>query len=658
MRFWEVLGIEPTDKISDIKKAYAKNLRLHHPEDDPEGFQNLREAYTAAINYVKRSQKDNATNDIEEETYDTNLHDVNFHNEAKQDIKLHNVDFNDDIGVASKRISLHNFKDYEDLSSNEDNFNNSVDKFISNVEKLYDDFYSRIDIEKWKEILNSDAIWYMGDKTYLNDKFIGFLKTKYYMPRKVWKLIDDTFELTNNRDYFYKRYSKEVMQYLYIAIDGPFEFSFEHFENVENIDIDEYFDFRESGYYEFMDGNLEKAGQEFFKAYNIYKNDPSLLKMIGEYYFAIKDFDNALKYLKNVFDITPEDESAAFLKAKILYEKDDVKASLDILKELNKKSPEDEAVLSFLGRSYFKLNDIENSQKVFLKIIKKNPLDIQAKAVLMRIVYKKKKDVKGKLEKSKLIKLCEEAGISQKNLKKHIKPNIKALLFIFLFFVICAFISMKSMMKDADINISAENMIKFIQHKRTPVVINNYGELMKLKLGENVVELKLKDVQFVGVWGARKKYGNKEVKFYETIKDSDAPKRSLEILDTAVCMGKLGNKNVIIIMDADDCPAPGKGISLDYSGTVYKNKSSGLTEKIKESLREGPVETIYNNQNINTNIYVGPKAKLKKPSNFKTLIFGASVVLGLWVLASCLVEILNSITSFRRGRHEYTPRNR
>lgn len=655
MRFWDVLGIEPTNKISDIKKAYAKNLRLHHPEDDPEGFQNLREAYTAAINYAKCSQNDTATNDIGEEIYDTKQHDVNFDNEAEQDIKLHNVDFNDDIEVDSKRIKLHNFKDYEDLSTSEDNFKNSVDKFISNVEKLYDDFYSRIDIEKWKEILNSDVIWYVGDKTYLNDKFIGFLKKRYYMPREIWKLIDSTFELTSNRDYFYKRYSKGVMEYLYIAIEGPFEFSFEHFENVENIDIDEYFDFRESGYYEFVDGDLEKAGQKLFEAYNIYKNDPSLLKMIAEYYFAIKDFDNALKYLKNVFDITPDYENIDFLKAEILYEKGDVKASLDILKELNKKYPEDEAVLSFLGRSYFKLNDIENSEKVFLEIIKKNPLDIQAKAVLMRIVYKKKKGLKGRHEKSELIKLCQEAGISQKNLKKHIKPNVKALLFIFLFFVICAFTSMKSMMKDEYITFSAENMVKFIQHKRTPVVINNYGELMKLKLGENVVELKLKDVQYVGVWGARKKYGNKEVKFYETIKDSEAPKRSLETLDTAICIGKLGNKNVIIIMDTDNCPVLGEGISLDYSGTVYKNKSSGLTEKLKESLREGQVETIYNNQNINTNIYVGPKAKLKKPNGFKTFIFGISVVLGLWVLLSCVVELLGSIISFRRGKHEYTP---
>jgi|GEM_PF-5055181 len=652
MNFWEVLGIEPTDKLSDIKKAYAKNLRLHHPEDDPEGFQNLREAYTAAINYAKRSQKDNATNDIEEGTYDTKLHDVNFDNEAEQDIKLHNVNFKDDIEVDSKRINLHNFKDYEDLSSNEDNFKNSVDKFISNVEKLYDDFYSRIDIEKWKEILNSDAIWYMGDKTYLNDKFIGFLKGRFYLPRKVWKLIDDTFEFTNNRDYFYKRYSKEVMEYLYSFIDGPFEFSFEHFENVKNINIDEYFDFRESGYYEFMEGNLEKAGQELFKAYNIYKNDPSLLKMIAEYYFAVRDFDNALKYLKNVFDITPEDESAAFLKAKILYEKGDVKASLNILKELNKKYPEDEAVLSFLGRSYFKSNDIENSQKVFLKIIKKNPLDIQAKAVLMRIVYKKKKDVKGKPEKLELIKLCEEAGISQKKLKKHIKPKVKAFLSLFLFFAICAFFSMISMMKDASITISAENMVKFIQHKETPEVINNYGELMKLKSGENVVELKLKDVQYVGVWGFKKKYGNKEVMFYETRDESFEPKSSLEILDVVICIGKLGNKNIIIIMDGDDCPEPGKSISLDYSGTVYKNKAYGLTEKLKKSLRERQVETIYNNQNINTNIYVGPKAKLKKPNNFKTLIFGTSVMLGLSMLVLCVKF------SFKGEKHEYTPRNR
>ena len=48
MSCWELLGLAPTGDIQAIKKAFAEQSRLRHPEDDPEGFKRLREAFLQA----------------------------------------------------------------------------------------------------------------------------------------------------------------------------------------------------------------------------------------------------------------------------------------------------------------------------------------------------------------------------------------------------------------------------------------------------------------------------------------------------------------------------------------------------------------------------------------------------------------------------------
>lgn len=43
--YWSMLDIAPTNDLKTIKRAYATQLKLHRPDDNPEHFQRLREAY-------------------------------------------------------------------------------------------------------------------------------------------------------------------------------------------------------------------------------------------------------------------------------------------------------------------------------------------------------------------------------------------------------------------------------------------------------------------------------------------------------------------------------------------------------------------------------------------------------------------------------------
>ncbi|WP_428240639.1 hypothetical protein [Gynuella sp.] len=53
MNCWQKLGIDPTDNKRDIKRAYSRLLKDNHPEDNPEAFQQLRDAYDQALDMAE-----------------------------------------------------------------------------------------------------------------------------------------------------------------------------------------------------------------------------------------------------------------------------------------------------------------------------------------------------------------------------------------------------------------------------------------------------------------------------------------------------------------------------------------------------------------------------------------------------------------------------
>ena len=53
---WTALGLEPTKDVSAIKRAYAEKAKTCHPEEDPEGFLQLRQAYQAALAWAENGE--------------------------------------------------------------------------------------------------------------------------------------------------------------------------------------------------------------------------------------------------------------------------------------------------------------------------------------------------------------------------------------------------------------------------------------------------------------------------------------------------------------------------------------------------------------------------------------------------------------------------
>lgn len=64
-RVWKLLEIEPTDSKREIRRAYASCLKKYHPEEEPQKFEIVKEAYERALEYCNNPQKYTISNDMD-----------------------------------------------------------------------------------------------------------------------------------------------------------------------------------------------------------------------------------------------------------------------------------------------------------------------------------------------------------------------------------------------------------------------------------------------------------------------------------------------------------------------------------------------------------------------------------------------------------------
>lgn len=130
---WDILGIEPTHDKKIIKQAYASQSKLCHPEDNPEAFKILQQAYKSALayasneNYSKTSLKDSKSSlksTSEVNTKKTHKVYVDSQDEKETKEVYHyskDVDLND-LEIESSLSKTHKlFKDENILEQFDDN---------------------------------------------------------------------------------------------------------------------------------------------------------------------------------------------------------------------------------------------------------------------------------------------------------------------------------------------------------------------------------------------------------------------------------------------------------------------------------------------------------------------------------------------------------
>ena len=156
---WKILGIDPTKDENEIRTAYRTCVVKVNPEDDPEGFKQLREAYDMAMASLNDTGKEEE-NESEEEN--------------KDEIDIH----------------------------------------IDKADEIYSDIFSRRDEDKWREWLKAPIVNELDTADKLREKFLAYCMGHFEFPHNIWKLFDGVFNYRAEHAQLAEIFPKEYLDFI------------------------------------------------------------------------------------------------------------------------------------------------------------------------------------------------------------------------------------------------------------------------------------------------------------------------------------------------------------------------------------------------------------------------------------------------------------
>lgn len=572
MNFWSVLEIDPTDNAAIVKKAYAKKLKSHNPEDDPEGYQKLRESYDMALKYIRNNKNKVPVYNVKKER-----------NEDSED------NLKDDNLNSIKRP---NINISEELTEKASNYEEIVGEFINKVQILYNDFFSRINIDNWIALLNSDVMWYMGNRKLLYNKMIEFLMENHYFPQNIWKFLDDNFNWKDDKEYLYEKYPEKFVNYLFKQINGSNSLRYCYFKEGEVFAYDTFLKYREEAFDELSNKNFEHAEECINNANSIYDKDPDVHLMMGICYLHKEEVDKALTIFENSLQRNSNDLYARFYRARILYDKGQINTALDDCKYIEAYKFNNWDFYILFAKCCLKSNEFDKAKQLLLFLLNIDSNFIEAKDLLeevnLQLAHKFRKELKknrkNKEIKFKLDKLYKELGMIDRN------GIIKKLSYVMIRnFIICLVILLIQMkithliMRTMDIKdyTSFKSSIQFLTFLDKNHYVENSEDIKKLPPEISSVKGKLTNAKFLDLYRIPMKGEKGGInRIYLSLKEAEE-RNLFEDSTGYVCIGTLGDKKVIAIVGYEQAEQAYETGKIDFNGAIHYIPTDELLNKVE-----------------------------------------------------------------------------
>ncbi|MCX4269729.1 MAG: tetratricopeptide repeat protein [Lachnospiraceae bacterium] len=278
-----ILGIAETKEEEQIRQAYRTKLTENNPEDDPEGFRRLRDAYEQALAYARETEAEEETEEEEDTT--------------------------------------------------------PVGQWMGKVKEVYFSLSKRLDTENWKRLFRDEICMDLEYAEEVKWRFFRFLAEHYHLNSENYRVLDEFFGIQEGEAEFKEHlpiafvdYMLRKIQDIERADDFPYQW-------IQGADTADYDGFQERLYEleELLSEEKEKEAEQVVTVMEQFAIEHPYYQLARARLSAMKGEKEAALLAEELLKDYPESAKIQALSAEVLWNCDKKEKAAEVFQVFGEK---------------------------------------------------------------------------------------------------------------------------------------------------------------------------------------------------------------------------------------------------------------------------------------------------------------------------------